>query len=194
MNIKTKMKALKKDLILEKASNLFEEIGYENMKIADLAKDLGVSIGTIYSLFNNKEGLYLAYIAHQIDNFFSEYQEKVSTKSTPKQKIESFIELKFDYYNKKRKAIEQSATDNPLFFHSLYREHTNPFGRVYEYLAESFMELNPKLDTQQAMRMAFAVNGLSDGYIMQWLEIGDELLSRVDEATYLSVTMVKGCK
>ena len=194
MSIKSKMQALKKELLLKEASNLFEKSGYEHMKVADLAKIAGVSIGTIYALFNSKDGLYHAYIEHQIDNFFNELQARSSLESTPKQRIHSFIELKFTYYHQKRKAIEQNATNNLLFFHTLYKEHANPFQKVYQYLAECFMELNPKLDSVQAMRMAFAINGFSDGYITRWLELSDDLLSRVDEASNLSVIMVEGCE
>ena len=192
MSIKTKMQALKKELLLKEASVLFEEIGYEHMKVADLAKLAGVSIGTIYGFFNNKEGLYLAYIEHQIDNFFTELQSRASVETTPQEKIYSFIELKFGYYHQKKKAIEQSATNNLLFFHTLYKEHANPFQKVYLYLTECFMELNPKLESDEAMRMAFAINGLSDGYITRWLELDDSLLERVDEVSRLSVLVVQG--
>ena len=194
MSIKTKMQKLKKELLLKEASILFEEIGYVDMKIAHLAKVAGVSIGTIYSLFNSKEGLYLAYIEHQIDNFFTELQTRALVKTTPEEKIHTFIELKFTYYHQKRKAIEQSATNNPLFFNTLYMEHSDPFRKIYQYLLECFVELNPNLNADQAMRMAFAINGFSDGYISQWLELGDDLLSKADEASNLFIGMVKGFK
>ena len=177
---------------MNEASILFEDIGYVDMKVDDLAKIAGVSIGTIYSLFNSKEGLYLAYIEHQIDNFFTELQARALVKTTPKEKIHTFIELKFTYYHQKRKAIEESATNNPLFFSTLYSENTNAFQKIYQYLAECFMELNPKLNDEEAMRMAFALNGFSDGYISQWLELNNDLLSRVDEVSTLFVGMIKG--
>ena len=192
MSIKTKMHELKKELLLKEASILFEDIGYEHMKVADLAKIAGVSIGTIYSMFGSKEGLYLAYIEHQIANFFEELQSRDSAETKAEDKIHSFIELKFGYYYQKKKAIEQNATNNLLFFHTLYKEHANPFHKVYIYLAECFMQLNPKLDNEEAMRMAFAINGLSDGYITRWLELDDDLLKRVDEVSRLSVLMVQG--
>ena len=81
MSIKDKMNELKKELLLEEASKIFEEIGYEHMKVADLAKTAQVSIGTIYSLFNSKEGLYLSYIEHQINNFFLELEDKALSKA-----------------------------------------------------------------------------------------------------------------
>jgi len=193
MSIKDKMNELKKELLLEEASKQFEEIGYEHMKIADLARIAQVSVGTIYALFNSKEGLYLAYIEHQIDNFFVELENRALSKSTPREKIHTFIELKFSYYSQKRKAIEQSATNNPLFFNTLYKEHSQPFQKIYKYLAKCFIELNPSFDEAGAMRMAFGINGFSDGYISQWLELNDNLMSKVDEVSELFSRMVEGC-
>jgi AcrR family transcriptional regulator len=192
MSIKTKMHELKKELLLKEASTQFEEIGYEHMKIAHLAKVAGVSIGTIYTLFGSKEGLYLAYIEYQINTFFEELQKNTISDKDAKQRIYAFIELKFSYYQQKRKAIEQSASNNPLFFNTLYSEHSDAFQKIYKYLSECFVELNPKLDEDQAMRMAFALNGFSDGYISRWLEVDDELMDRVDEVCNLFVGMVKG--
>ncbi len=193
MSIKDKMHELKKELLLEEASKQFEEIGYEHMKVADLAKTAKVSVGTIYALFNSKEGLYLAYIEHQINNFYLELEDRALSKSSPKEKIHTFIELKFSYYNQKRKAIEQSATNNPLFFNTLYKEHSQPFQKIYTYLAKCFIELNPTFDEAQAMRMAFGINGFSDGYISQWLELNDNLMSKVDEVSELFSRMIEGC-
>jgi AcrR family transcriptional regulator len=114
MSIKAKMHELKKELLLKEASTQFEEIGYEYMKVADLAKAAGVSIGTIYTLFGSKEGLYLAYIEYQINTFFEELQKNTISDKDAKQRIYTFIELKFFYYQQKRKAIEQSASNNKV--------------------------------------------------------------------------------
>lgn len=194
MSIKTKMHELKKELLLKEASTLFEDIGYEHMKVADLAKIAGVSIGTIYAMFGSKEGLYLAYIEHQINNFFFELKTRGLTKTTPSEKIHTFIELKFSYYEQKRKAIEESATNNPLFFSTLYSENTNAFQKIYVYLSECFLEVNPELNNEEAMRMAYALNGFSDGYISQWLELNNDLLSKVDEVSTLFIGIIKGFK
>jgi len=191
MSIKDKMQDLKKEFLLEEASKQFEEIGYEQMKVADLAKIAKVSVGTIYSLFSSKEGLYLAYLEHQICSFFMELEEKTFNVKSPQEKIKTFIELKFSYYTQKRKAVEQNATNNPLFFNTLYKEHSKPFQKIYTYLAKCFIELNSSFDEEKAMRMAFAINGFSDGYISQWLELDNDLMDKVDEVSELFIHMLE---
>ena len=193
MSIKNKINELKKELLLEEASKMFEEVGYEQMKVADLAKVAKVSVGTIYAIFNLKEGLYFSYLEHQINNFFKELESKITNNSSPNEKIKIFIELKFSYYTKKKKAIEHSATNNPLFFNTLAKEHSKAFEKIYLFLQECFMELNPKIDKEKATRMAFAINGFSDGYISLWLELNDNLMDKVDEVSKLFISMIESC-
>ena len=192
-NIKDKVNEFKKELLLEQASEMFEEFGYEQMKVVDLAKKAKISIGVIYSFFNSKEGLYIAYIEYHINRLYAELEKNNPPESDPKEKVHAYIELKFSYYTQKRKAIEHGAANNPLFFNTLYNEHSNPFQKIYLYLATCFIELNPKLSQDQAMRMAFALNGFSDGYISLWLEIHDDLNERVDEVCNLFLKMLKDC-
>ena len=193
MDIKSKSNEEKKEILLKEASAIFEDIGYEMMKIAELSKTTKISVGKIYALFDSKESLYLAYIEHQIENFLDELDKRTSQNSTPEEKISTFIELKFSYYHHKRKAIEQSATNNPLFFNTLYSENTNLFDKLYRYLSSVFMELNSKLDEKKAISLAFGINGFSDGYISQWLEIRDDLMAKSDEVSYLITSMIKVC-
>jgi len=192
--IKDKMNELKKELLLDEASKQFEELGYEQMKVATLAKTAKVSVGTIYSIFTSKEGLYLSYIEHQICAFYTELENKINSKTTAEEKIRNFIELKFSYYTQKKKAIEQSATNNPLFFNTLVQEHSTAFKKIYTYLEKCFIEINPKINKDKATRLSFAINGFSDGYISLWLELNDNLMQRVDEVSELFMIMIGDCK
>jgi AcrR family transcriptional regulator len=121
-----KIHEVKKELILQEASIIFEKNGYDNMKISDLAKDVGVSQSTIYSMFESKDGLYIEYIRLQIKNFLEELLE-LTIKSTTYEKLNKFTTLKFEYYMKKEKAIESNIKNNPLFFNTLYHDYTNPY-------------------------------------------------------------------
>jgi len=193
MSIKTKMQDLKKELLLQEASKMFEDLGYEHMKVADLAKTAHVSVGTIYAMFTSKEGLYLAYIERQIQEFLVELHEKTDSLKSAEEKIRIFVELKFSYYVQKKKAIEKSATNNPLFFNTLAQEHSEAFEKIYLFLQECFIDLNPQIDTQKAKRLSFAFNGFSDGYISLWLENSDDLLQYSDEVCALFINMLREC-
>ena len=191
MSIKTKMNNLKKELLLEEASIHFEEVGYEEMKVADLAKSAGVSIATIYGFFDSKEGLYLAYIEHQIHTFTEELERRTLEIYDAELKLKVFIELKFSYYTNKLEALKHSVKNNPFFFNNLYKENTHPLQSTFLFQANCFKEINKNLDDESAMQMAYLFNGFSDGYVSRWFEVQDDLMGKADEACELFVGMVK---
>ncbi len=194
MSIKTKMNELKKDLLLQEASVYFEEVGYEEMKVADLAKIAGVSIGTIYGFFESKEGLYLAYIEHQIKTFTKELEKRTVEVDDAELKLKVFIGLKFSYYTNKCEALNHSVKNNPFFFSAFYKENAHPLQNIFLFQADCFKEINKNLNDDSAMEMAYLFNGFSDGYVSRWFEVQDDLMSKVDEACELFVGMIKAYK
>ncbi len=187
------MHEVKKDLLLQEASHFFEEAGYEETKLSDLAKKAGVSMGTIYGYFHSKEGLYMAYIEHQIDAFVAELEAKTAQIDDVQEKIQIFTQLKFSYYTQKRKAIEKSATNNPLFFNTLVQEHSEGFEKIYLFLQSCFMQLNAQIGKDKAIRLSYAFNGFGDGYICSWLENGGDLMCYADEMCGLFTKMLREC-
>ncbi|MDD2839205.1 MAG: TetR/AcrR family transcriptional regulator, partial [Sulfuricurvum sp.] len=106
MSFKRKMQELKREVLLEEATNLFIRDGYENMKIADLAKNTGVSVGAIYTMFGSKEGIYHNYILGQIEYYIEIMEEKISDCSDPKEMLMIITEIKFSAIIKNRNAIK----------------------------------------------------------------------------------------
>ena len=51
---------LKEVLILNAAEKIFESVGFDNTKMDDVAKQAGMSKGSIYFYFQSKENLYMA--------------------------------------------------------------------------------------------------------------------------------------
>lgn len=191
--IKKKIDAIKRESLLTEASRLFESVGYEQMKIADLAKNAGVSIGTIYGFFGSKEGLYMAYARYQLETFWDEFQNRLSPPLDAAQRLRVYITLKFRAFHEKRTAILQTAKDNPLFFNIIHNELAEPMQAIHDFQTACFREINPKLDEERALRLAFAFEGFGDGYVSRWLINGDDLTQYVDEVCDTFICMVKGC-
>jgi AcrR family transcriptional regulator len=66
-----------KELIDSSAMKVFSEKGYLNAKIADIAKESGVSVGNIYRYYGGKEDIFYGLISQ---DFFSSFKEKVFSK------------------------------------------------------------------------------------------------------------------
>lgn len=186
------MKDIKKDLLLEEASKLFESVGFENMKIADLAKNAGVSQSTIYTIFSNKEGLYMEYIRYHIRGFMEELDTLIPPDSTNYDKIAVFTKLKFSYYIQKETALQHTLKNNPLFFSTLYSDFDNPFLEVYEFLAKTLKQFDHNLNDHEAMKKAYAFSGYSDGYISFWIATKEiDLFDSVDEVCNTFISTMK---
>jgi len=186
-----KIHEMKKELILQEASQIFEVSGYENMKISVLAKNVGVSQSTIYSMFESKDGLYIEYIRLQIKNFLEELIP-LTINCTSIEKLYKFTALKFEYYMKKEKAIEPNIKNNPLFFNTLYHDYTNPFEEVYKFLADVFCEYDSTISNDKAIKLAYSFNGYSDGYITLWMEKQNiDLLQSTEEVCTSFLSIIK---
>jgi TetR/AcrR family transcriptional regulator len=55
--------------ILDAAERTFAEVGYRGAKMEDVAEQADVAVGSIYSHFGNKDGLYLALVERAVDLF-----------------------------------------------------------------------------------------------------------------------------
>jgi AcrR family transcriptional regulator len=125
--IKSKLQDVKRDFILQEAALLFESGGFEQLKVSDLAKTVGVSVGTIYGMFTSKEGLYMAYVRQQIASYVQEMERRCAGITSAKEQLRMAFWLKFEHFASKRRAIEECARNNPLFFSNGYRSWSNPF-------------------------------------------------------------------
>lgn len=99
---KEREKRQRKEHILEVARRLFQERGFLNVTIADIAEAAEFSIGTLYLYFKNKEDIYagLAYLGSQkFDELIDQALHKKARLSHQDlvQFIERFLNIYADY-------------------------------------------------------------------------------------------------
>jgi AcrR family transcriptional regulator len=191
--IKTKLQDVKRTLILEEAAKLFETVGYEQLTVSDLAKTVGVSVGTIYGLFESKEGLYMAYVKAQIARFLEALEARCQETADPEAQLEQLFVLKFAHFVSKRKAVEECAKNNPLFFSNIRYREPEILETVYLKIAGIVRAINTKIAEKEALKLAYLFIGLSDGYLTYWLAHDGDLLSQVPALHAQMLNMIKGC-
>ena len=81
------MKDLKKNTILNAATKIFAEKGYQYATIAEVAKEAGVSTGLVYSYFKNKLDLLLSVVLLFWQTIIQENQEKLKDIRDPFDKL-----------------------------------------------------------------------------------------------------------
>ncbi len=183
--IKSKVIAYKKELILQEAGKYIEEVGYSSLKINDLAKKSSISIGQLYQLFESKEKLFYEYVLYQINNFYNTLKETCKNINSPQSKLLIFTKLKLKVFKEKRKAILDPISGDPLFFMKF--NNKNPSLIIQEFLSLQFKDLGNihNLKNKNPLRLAYAYSAYTLGYIEYCLnddtddECGDELAKMI---------------
>lgn len=183
---------LKRDTILDAATKMFEEHGYQTMKITDLAKEVGISVGSIYSIFESKDQLYMAYIHRQIDLFLEHLIIASPPDASADDKILNFITMRFDICIQKHKAIDIYLINNPVFDFMLMAGEANPISKVYDYLASVMRELQSLSPSRSPMEMAYLLEGLCHAEVKLWMNYPEtDLMAKIKPLHHLFLTLIK---
>lgn len=194
MSIKKRVQELKRELILEEASKLFENDGYENMKIADLASKVGVSVGSIYTLFGSKENLYNNYILNQIDYYLQMLENNIKDVDDPYEKLNILTKLKLQAFIS-HKNILYSSMNHPLFYINTYNfsDEDDVMLDVYRFISENIMEpLREKIQTSKtSLEMTLLYDSISTAMVKYWMIVNDDLMQKSDELLESFLLLVK---
>jgi len=166
--IKEKVIASKRALVLEEVSSLFEKEGFVKLKMQDIAKYLGISVGALYNLFNSKEELFLAYVGYQIEHFYDELCKKTYYIKEPKECLRIYVELKWNTFKKKRKTIEDPLMGDPFYLLKMQKRQFALIEPIYRKLAGWFEELGIEKE-QDSMKLALLFHAFTNGYVEYWV-------------------------
>lgn len=184
MSFKHKAQEFKRELILEEATILFIKEGYENMKISELAKNAGVSVGAIYSMFGSKDNLYNHYLMGQIEYYIEIIKKELKRYTDPVDMLKAITAIKFSAIIKNKNALKENLINDPTFFLNVSADEDDPLMGMYLYIANHVMEpLSQSISTDKnPLELFFLYDGITFGMIKYWIIAGGDLSERVDEA------------
>ncbi len=188
--IKSKVISYKKELILQEAGKYIEEVGYNSLKINDLAKKCSISVGQLYQLFESKDKMFYEYVLYQINNFYNTLIENCKNTNFAQEKLLIFTKLKLKIFQEKRKAILDPISGDPLFFVKF--NNKNPSLIIQEFLSLQFKDLEDSynIKIKNPLQLAYAYNAYTLGYIEYCLNNNiddecDDKLAKVILDTFL---------
>ncbi len=73
--------------ILAAARQRFEAFGYRRTPIAELARDAGIAVGTVYRYFKNKEEIFLEVVRDMNNAWLAQAQEVLKEPGTPHERL-----------------------------------------------------------------------------------------------------------
>ena len=184
MNIKSKLQAYKRQLVLEKVSQLFEQKGFETVKMADIANYCDISVGALYKLFASKEDLFYEYVSYQIDLFHSKLQDRFGATEDPNKRLLIFTQTLFETFLQKKIILLDTIAGDPLFFAKLSVKKGNPAKKIYQLLETEFAKI-PNKQIEDNTKLAILFKSFLYGYIEYWLLLDKPIQDLAQEAINL---------
>ena len=131
MEKKKSARSQKRKKIIDKAWELFAKNGYEETKVEDITKDLGISKGSFYTYFATKEEL-LYEVLEKIKKEIIENLENINVNQMPEKVLEDYVKAKMNHAvkilnNMKLRVVEKYLIDPKLriLFQELQEKSTN---------------------------------------------------------------------
>jgi len=189
--LNAEIKNMKRTLILEKAAEMFELHGFEELKISALAKEVGVSVGTIYAYFESKEGLYSAWVLTEIEAAYELFVKLFEQDLSFEALLTQSLEIKFGVISQKRNSLASGVLNNPFFFESQQIEHKEAFDKLYGLFIEPIEKVkNVDVDS---MQLVYILNSIGNAYVLRWIEGDlDSLEGKAEEVCSIFMSILKG--
>jgi len=92
--------------ILDFATEVFAEKGYEGASMRDLSRVSGISLAGLYYYFESKEKLLYFIQQHSFATILENLRERLATTSDPEARIRLFVQNHVDYSIAKQKAMK----------------------------------------------------------------------------------------
>lgn len=128
--LRERQKAIRHDRIVEAATRLFREQGYETVKMEAIAAAAEVAIGTIYNYYRNKGDLLVAIVSLEVEEVLRQGEEVIarppaSAEDAVDALVGGYVEHSLHYLSKEmwRQAMAISTT-----------QPESPFGETYAAL------------------------------------------------------------
>ena len=92
-SLKEKQRREREELIIQAAEEIFEEKGYYEASMDEIATRVGVAKGTIYTHFPGKEELVVAIFKRNLQTFLDGIDVVIEAEPTPRAKLEALLQF-----------------------------------------------------------------------------------------------------
>lgn len=107
-----------KQMLLEKARQLFAKSGFENTTMNDIAEASQRGRRTLYTYFSNKKEIYNAVIESELENLYVQLQETVNKEHTATDKLMLFFVTRLEII---KEVVTRNGTLRGDFFRDIFR-------------------------------------------------------------------------
>ena len=134
-----------KQAILDKAIDLFYEVGFVKASIRDIAKDVSISKGTIYFHFKNKEEILYRILVDLNDFILAGLRQIIQKNSDPVRALKEMMYWQICLTPQKRKEIKIYMEEQYLLSPELRKDVLRRHREVYELYYKKVCEIDSSL-------------------------------------------------
>ena len=126
-------RAAYREAILEAAASVFGRLGFGAAKIADIAAEAGVSVGTLYNYFKNKDAVIDSLVTHE-SSHYREFVRDAEQIEEPVERIRQLIDASYRFLER-HGALLAMAVREGVFQREIAEQHFGESrGEVHFYI------------------------------------------------------------
>ncbi len=187
--IKRATRAAYHEAILEAAERVFVREGYHETKMADVATETGVSVGTLYNYFESKE-LIFASIIERGQKEMDALVDAACAEQDPIERVRAVTKAGYGFIEERGALFAvfmqigmNSASDIKRVAGDTAEQGYLRFMGVLQAAMEQAVEQGAIRKDMTPSELAVALAGMSNGFVFAWLRSGRKgsLTDRVDD-------------
>lgn len=163
--------------MLSAALDLFAEKGYHNVSMHEIAEKAEFAIGTLYTVFQNKEDLYKALVLEECDTFEEALVAAIETPEDEIDKLRNYVRTKGDKFRSNLPFVRLFLAESKGASFNLRAGLDEALQKRYyafmERLASVFESgiRNRRIrEIAPPYRLAIALDSVLDAFLLLWLQ------------------------
>lgn len=162
----------KRQVILDAAVIRFSRRGYHRTRVADIAGEAGVALGTVYIYFKSKEDILISLFQSMMSQFVNELRTELKELSGAKEKLAAIIDYHLKVLGSRPEQAMVTQIELRQIDPAINRGISGPllsyFTLIEEVIAEGKVEglYRKDLDTRMARKIVF---GAIDEVVTCWV-------------------------
>ena len=173
-----------RDNLLEAGRRVFEQRGYANTRMSDIAKAAGVSHGTVYTWFDDKESLLRALVDDIVTEVFAALAIGDDVPEPEQRMLEANRRYLAAYrrHGRMLEVVEEAAATDARYRDALAGVRRDHVGRVTRDIARLQRDGIAEPDVDPAVA-AGALCAMVEGFGRHWYGRGEQAVSTHDDET-----------
>jgi AcrR family transcriptional regulator len=133
-------KAATYEAMIDAFADLLDQVGWQAMKLQDVAKTVGVARTAVYNYFPDKTALLLAWSEREMDRFMTLADRELTDRVDPVDRLQILVKLVLTEFSLHRGGGASVAAVLPQKDRAAFLEHVAPLAKLVTDLLNDGME------------------------------------------------------